>query len=419
MASSRLSLALLVLATSGLAQDTIKEWPKVKEAATAWYRTTYSGTTVLKIGQREVTSNYEVHTEESRSVTRVHPDGSFDLEIQNERVWGTISGSQYKTPVTFDNAKGKSMHPAAKAYVKNLEQTIVVTVDRDFKVQSTRRRNAEGKLGEPDSHAQDLKKLDFIRRVQGPITVGMKWLAPEGIHECTADGCIELTTNNTLVGIDAKTFTVASTASATHQEDQEPQQKIERTLTISRQDGLLLSMQVTASNQSPGLDKNLRMEIERLPAMATETPEALAKSVLQSLTGGDHALYGSVAAPPYEMLVSFYRGALPASGAERERFEKWAASDTTATEYDARRRKNLASWFKIRSRGLSDGVSWKDAKFVSAKASGLKQLGSATRANHIDVAFSSGGRMFTFQIDDPLLVASGWVSGDGLRWGKR
>ena len=114
--------------------------------------------------------------------------------------------------------------------------------------------------------------------------------------------------------------------------------------------------------------------------------------------------------------MPFYRGALPASGAEREQFEKWVASDTTATEYDERRQKNLASWFKIRSRGLSDGVLWEDAKFVSAKASGLKQLGSAMRANHIDVAFSSGGRMFTFQIDDPMLVASGWVSGDGIRW---
>jgi hypothetical protein len=268
----RSSLSILLLLTVGAAQDSVKAWPQVHSGTSSSYRTTTHDTLVFSIGSRKIKTVTELHTEEDRSVTQVHPNGSFDLEIKCTRVWGTITGSQYKSPVTFDSAKSKRVHPAAKTYVKMLGRSSVVTVDRGYKVLSVCPRDDDGELGEPDSHAQDLRQLEFIRQAKLPVSVGARWRAPVGIHECTQAGCIELPTHNTLTAMDANSLTIATTAVADHAKDTKPVHRVDRTLKLSRQDGMTLAMQVTGVTRSPGTERDLRFKMERIPTKAAKAP---------------------------------------------------------------------------------------------------------------------------------------------------
>ena len=265
-----LLIATLLLASCISRHDSLSEWPQIRSELSIPYRTTIHDDLTLTFGRRTINTITEIHTEETRSITQIFPNGSFDLEINTTRVCGSITGSRYKNTVTFDTAKSNSMHPTAKNYAQLMDRTAVVSVDPDFKVLSVRFREEDGELGEPDDHATELRQLEFIRPPTLPMAIDSTWRAPEGIHECTQNGCIELKTRNTLIGIDAKSLTIATTALPDHAKDIEPLQKVSRTLQISRQDGMILSMQVSGSNHEKLAKREIRMETERLSDLSVK-----------------------------------------------------------------------------------------------------------------------------------------------------
>ena len=272
-----------IVAVSVDAQESLKEWPRIHSSTAVHYRTTSKISQELALGKRTSKLVFEVHTEETHAVREVGSDGVSVVSITRTRVWGTVRGSTFKSVVSFDTAKDGRIHPLARSLVDGLLPVTMVTVDRSSKVLSVRKASKYGELGEPDDHERDTSQFLFVHAPQLPIVVGASWRPAEGVHECAPGGCVELVTRNELAKMDKDSLTVVTVAVDDHAQDAETGHRVERTISLSRRDGLLLEMRASGTTRSDGVEKTARIEMERVPqqakAQGRETPRPLRRTI--------------------------------------------------------------------------------------------------------------------------------------------
>jgi len=91
------------------------------------------------------------------------------------------------------------------------------------------------------------------------------WRPSAGIHECEGLGsCIELGTQNVLAQTDRESVTIKTTAAV------EPKYNVERTVKVSRHDGLNLLLRCSANTRRSTFERNQRFETRRVPTEETK-----------------------------------------------------------------------------------------------------------------------------------------------------
>lgn len=151
---------------------------------------------------------------------------------------------------------------------------------------------------------------------------------------------------------------------------------------------------------------------------SAKTPEDLGKVVLMSLKKNDKDLY--------EKYVADYSDAMAAVStalseldenrrAEREEAEEMLKSGDFKVKVERSRVENLRSWSSVREEGESDGVEWKDAKFVTAEWK-LGDRNGVKGASDILVTFKSEGQIYVFEVDKAVDCGGKWKSTDELHW---
>ena len=257
------------LCSGAAAQETVAAWPQLREGASARYRTT----SVVRAeaeppagADARVLQDLRVHTEETHTVVAVDADGTAELRIERSRVHGTMAGGALRRPVAFDTAAEGRMHPVAKGVVDLFRAASVVRVDRTGAVLSVRKVRDDGELADADDHERDTQQFAFVYAPALPIRVGGTWRPARGVHECEAGGCVELATQNELAAADPETLTVATVATDGEpgaEDDADAKHRVTRTLTLSREDGLVVAMRAGGTSRGDGIARPVSSEMVR------------------------------------------------------------------------------------------------------------------------------------------------------------
>jgi hypothetical protein len=264
-----LLLCAALLAAVADAQEAVASWPGLRAETSARYRTTSRISHEVPAGAEPWRQEFTVHTEETHTVTAVDGAGVAVLRIERTRIWGTMQGGAIRKPVTFDTAGEGPVHPVAKGLVDVFRPPIVLRIDRSGKVMSARRVGDDGQLEDQDDHERDTLQFGFVHVPELPIAVGATWRPARGVHECEATGgCVELATRNELTAADEDALTVKTVAADVADGDAEPREakhRVERTIRLSRRDGLTVAMRATGTTRDDGAKRDVEIEMQRVP----------------------------------------------------------------------------------------------------------------------------------------------------------
>ncbi len=252
--SPRWSLLALAVSLPACAPQGIDTWPLPETGSSADFVTTVTITEGADTrGMVTVIHMDERHTATDRQ-------GSLrTVETACQRVWGSIRGGGFRTPVEFDTSGGGRIHPLAKMFVDAMQRARRIVVDATGVVQTVQMHDGKS-WRDPDEHERATTQLAHLQAPPLPAAVGTAWVPAVGAHECTEHGCVLIGIENTLTTVTRDTLHIESQGDLV--DDEGHRHSIRRTAVLSRLDGWPL--QADVSGASGGRD--VRIETRRAPA---------------------------------------------------------------------------------------------------------------------------------------------------------